>query len=266
MHRSRWLARPIVCALVALVVATGAPRAQGPSQDHQYSPADIQAGSRLYSGQCQLCHGPNGDNVAGINLRQQQFRRPMSDDDLRQVITTGNAGAGMPPFKFQPAELDGLVAFIRAGFEVGGTALKVAVGDAARGRVLFEGKGACATCHRVNGRGPRVAPDLSDIGVLRSPSALQRSLVDPTNAMLPINRPVRIVTRDGRTIRGRRLNEDTFTVQIIDEQERLLSLAKADLREFELGTTSPMPPATRTLTSGEVADVVAYLLTLTGQP
>ena len=84
--------------------------------------------------------------------------------------------------------------------------------------------------------------------------------------MLPINRPVRIVTRDGRTIRGRRLNEDTFTVQIIDEQERLLSLNKADLREFELGATSPMPPATSTLTSAEVADVVAYLLTLTGQP
>ena len=44
--------------------------------------------------------------------------------------------------------------------------------------------------------------------------------------MLPINRPVRIVTRDGKTIRGRRLNEDTFTVQIIDEQERLLSIAE----------------------------------------
>jgi putative heme-binding domain-containing protein len=132
--------------------------------------------------------------------------------------------------------------------------------------VFFEGKGGCATCHRVNGQGPRVAPDLSDIGAVRSPSALQRSLVEPTKGMLPINRPVRAVTRDGRTIRGRRLNEDTFTVQLIDEQERLVSLAKADLREYELGTTSPMPPATKRLATAEVADVVAYLLTLTGQP
>ena len=52
--------------------------------------------------------------------------------------------------------------------------------------------------------------------------------------MLPINRPVRIVTRDGKTIRGRRLNEDTYTVQMIDDQERLVSLVKADLREFEV--------------------------------
>lgn len=258
--------QPLLCAIIGFAAAAGTPRAQGPSQDHQYSTEEIQTGSRLYSGQCQLCHGPNGDNVAGVNLRLGQFRRPMSDDDLRKAITTGNAGAGMPPFKLQPAELDGIVAFIRAGFETGGTAMKVVLGDARRGQALFEGKGACATCHRVNGKGPRVAPDLSDIGTLRSPSALQRSLVEPTKAMLPINRPVRIVTRDGRTIRGRRLNEDTFTVQIIDEQERLLSLAKADLPEFELGATSPMPPATATLTSAEVADVVAYLLTLTGQP
>ena len=48
--------------------------------------------------------------------------------------------------------------------------------------------------------------------------------------MLPINRPVRAVTQDGRTIRGRRLNEDTYTVQLIDEQERLVSLVKADLQ------------------------------------
>src|SRR5262245_61016962 len=132
MHRSRWVAWPIVCALVATAAALGA---QGPA-DHQYSSTDIQTGSRLYSGQCQLCHGPNGDNVAGINLRLGQFRRPMSDDDLRQVITKGNAAAGMPPFTLQPAELDGLVAFIRAGFEVGGTALRVALGDARRGQAL----------------------------------------------------------------------------------------------------------------------------------
>ena len=266
MRSSQWLVQLVLCAMLGLAATAGVLPAQGVSQDHQYSTADIQTGSRLYSAQCQLCHGVNGDGIAGINLRLGQFRRPMSDDDLRKVITTGNAGAGMPPFKLQPAELDGLVAFMRAGMEIGGPAVKVGIGDAGRGKGLFEGKGQCATCHRVKGKGPRVAPDLTDIGAVRSPSALYRSLVEPTKAMLPINRPVRIVTRDGRTIRGRRLNEDTFSVQLIDEQERLLSLAKADLREFELGTTSPMPPATKTLTTGEVADVVAYLLTLTGQP
>ena len=83
--------------------------------------------------------------------------------------------------------------------------------------------------------------------------------------MLPINRPVRAVTRDGRTIRGRRLNEDTYTVQLIDEQERLVSLVKADLREFEVSTTSSMPSYETTLTADELADVIAYLLSLKGR-
>ena len=82
--------------------------------------------------------------------------------------------------------------------------------------------------------------------------------------MLPINRPVRAVTKDGRTIRGRRLNEDTYTVQLIDDQERLISLIKADLRTYELGKTSPMPSASKSLGPDEIADLVAYLLTLKG--
>jgi len=47
--------------------------------------------------------------------------------------------------------------------------------------------------------------------------------------------------QEGKTINGRRLNEDTYTVQIIDEQERLVSLTKADLREFAVLKTTPMP-------------------------
>jgi putative heme-binding domain-containing protein len=168
----------------------------------------------------------------------------------------------MPAFKLQPSEVDGLIAFIRAGLDVSGTAVKV--GHAKRGQALFEGKGACVTCHRVDGKGPRLAPDLSDIGAIRTPAALQRSLLEPTKAMLPINRPVRAVTRDGRTIRGRRLNEDTFTIQLIDEQERLVSLVKADLREYELATSSPMPAMAGKLTDEELADLVGYLLSLKG--
>ena len=109
-----------------------------------------------------------------------------------------------------------------------------------------------------------MAPDLSDIGATHSPAALQRSLLDPTGGMWPINRPVRIVTGDGRTIRGRRLNEDTYTVQLIDEQERLVSLLKADLREYEVAKTSPMPSLAGKLTDDELWDLVAYLLSLKG--
>src|SRR4029077_11818386 len=81
------------------------------AQDHQYRAAEIQAGSRLYRTQCALCHGQNGDGVAGVNLPRQQFRRASSDDDIRNTITTGVGAASMPAFRLQPAELDALVAF-----------------------------------------------------------------------------------------------------------------------------------------------------------
>ena len=86
-----------------------------------------------------------------------------------------------------------------------------------------------------------MAPDLSDIGATRSAGSLLRSLTDPASQMMPINRPVRAVTRDGKVINGRRLNEDTYTVQLLDDQERLVSLVKADLREYTILTASPMP-------------------------
>jgi putative heme-binding domain-containing protein len=231
--------------------------------DHQYSTADIESGSRLYVNQCSLCHGPNGDLMAGIDLRHGIFRRSSSDEDIAHVISNGIPGAAMPAFRLQPAEINTLIAFIRAGFDLSTTV--VTLGNPARGRAIYEGKGGCAACHRVNGVGPRTAPDLSDIGAIRSPAAIQRSLLNPSSAMIPINRPVRLVTRDGKTYRGRRLNEDTFTVQIVDDQERLISFSKADLREFELGKTSPMPAATA-LSADEQADLIGYLLTLKGKP
>ena len=46
-----------------------------PGTDHQYTTADIEAGSRLYVNQCSLCHGPNGDGVNGVDLRRGVFRR-----------------------------------------------------------------------------------------------------------------------------------------------------------------------------------------------
>ena len=109
-----------------------------------------------------------------------------------------------------------------------------------------------------------MAPDLGNIGTLRTAAALQTSVLDPSSAMMPINRPVRAVTKDGKVMNGRRLNEDTYTVQLIDDQGRLASLQKGDLREYTILTTSSMPLYQGKLSSAEVADLVAYLLSLKG--
>ena len=245
--------------LLLLLLSIGTPLH---AQDHTYSSSDIEAGVRLYGAQCALCHGPNGDMVNGVDLRRGRFRRAVTDEDLAKVMTGGAGGGAMPAFSFSPAETTALIALIRAGFDPTGTAVKV--GNIERGRKVFAGKGACGTCHRVQGSGPRSAPDLSDIGALRTASALQRSLLDPSRAMLPINRPVRIETVDGRTLRGRRLNEDTYSVQLIDDSERLVSLLKKDIKTMELAKTSPMPSVEKTLTADEVADLLGYLLSLRG--
>jgi len=242
--------------LVAAIGLAVAP-ARLAAQDHgQYTQTEIDTGARLYSSQCSTCHGPN--------LRRGQFRRVVTDDDLMRIVTTGVPAAGMPPFAFQPAELTGIVAYIRAGLDSSTPSIRI--GTAARGKAIVEGKGACLSCHRIGGNGSRVAPDLSDIGAARGVDMLHRSLTDPSAGMLPINRPVRITLKDGRTVNGRRLNEDTFTVQLIDDKERLHSIEKRDIRNLAVETKSPMPSFAGRLTSDELADVIAYLVTLRGQP
>jgi putative heme-binding domain-containing protein len=240
--------------------APGNPAAALPSV---YTPADIAYGGRLYDAQCTTCHGANGDGVGGVDLRSGKFRNGATDQDLVRVITNGIPGTGMQAFKLDSAEITGIIAFLRNmnAFDRG----SVKTGDVGRGRTTFEGKGECTRCHRVGSAGPRVAPDLSDIGAMRSAGSLLRSVIDPTSQMMPINRPVRAVTKDGKIVNGRRLNEDTYTVQLIDEQEKLVSLTKTDLREYTILTTSPMPSYKDRLNENELADVVAYLLSLKGR-
>src|SRR5262249_30663484 len=154
-------------------------------------------GSRLYATQCVACHGPNGDMINGVDLRRSVFKTAHSDEDLTRVLRTGRPDAGMPAFALmQPRELTGLVAFMRAGFDLSAS---VKLGDATRGQMLFSGKGNCASCHRINGRGPRLASDLTEIGAIRSPASLQRSLLDPRRFLIPANRALVAVTRDGKT-------------------------------------------------------------------
>lgn len=249
---------PVFGALVSLFAGS-----QLGAQTHvgQYEQADIAFGSSLYGTYCVVCHGVEGDMFPGVNLRSGRFRYASSDRDLREIMRNGIPGTAMVPGAYSDPELNALVAWIRnMDVDVSG----VALGDASRGQTLYEGKGDCDSCHRIAGRGPRFAPDLSAIGATRTAATLRRALLDPNGSLLPINRPVRVVTADGTVINGRRLNEDTYSVQLIDDQERLLSLDKAELREFTVLTTSQMPSYAEIFTEEEAADVLAYLRSLKG--
>jgi cytochrome c oxidase cbb3-type subunit 3 len=260
--RRQWWTRRAVCAVVLFLSVASACVARAQDRAVQYAPADIRYGSQIYAAQCSACHGANGTQIGGVDLGGGQLRRASSDLDLRNVLANGIPATAMPPFRFDPSEVTAIVAYIRNMRNFDSHAGNP--GDSNRGRAWFEGAGGCMTCHRVNGKGPRVAPDLSEIGALRSADFLQRKLLDASGMMLPMNRSVRAVTKDGKFINGRRLNEDTYSVQLIDEQEHLLSLDKANLREYTVLTTSTMPSYKDKISEQEMADLIAYLLTLKG--
>jgi putative heme-binding domain-containing protein len=252
--------RATVLWTIGLTVAA----AQSPAAPHNssYADADISYGATVYAAKCVTCHGAQGDAIGGVNLRSGTFRNAVIDRDLERFIRNGSP-AGMPAFTLDAADMAGIIAYLRNmnAFD----AATVKAGDEARGRAIFLGKGGCTQCHRIDVDGSRVGPNLSDVGAVRSAGSIQRSLLDPTSQMMPINRPVRVVTKDGAVINGRRLNEDTYTLQVIDDHEGLHSLVKADLREFTIVKTSPMPSYKGKLSDEELGDVLAYLLSLKGR-
>jgi putative heme-binding domain-containing protein len=228
----------------------------------QQSSYDAEAGKQLYQVNCSNCHGPNGDFVSGVDLMRGKFRRATTDNELVAIMEQGIPGTPMPPANLTDAQAHSIVAYLRKTAEENG-ATTSNTAEIARGQAIFASKG-CENCHRVNGKGSRVGPDLSNIGALRTPADIQRSILDPNAEILAENRSVRAVTRDGKTITGRILNEDTFSLQLIDSHENLVSLSKANLREYTFPKNSPMPSFRGKLSEQEIADLAAYLASLKG--
>jgi putative heme-binding domain-containing protein len=237
--------------------------AAGTSLSAQHATAfDIEDGGRAFRNTCANCHGPDGDQIAGIDLGRGQFRRPLSDQELAGIIRNGIPNTPMPATNVSEAQATKIIAYLRSVAE---SRKSVAVaGDAVRGKTIFDGKGACTTCHRVNGIGSRVGPDLSRVGQLRRTIELEQSLLDPAAEILPANRFYRVTTKDGVSVTGRLLNHDTFTVQILDSKEQLRSFVKSELKDHGF-VASPMPSYKGRLDPQETADVVSYLVSLKGR-
>jgi putative heme-binding domain-containing protein len=169
----------------------------------------------------------------------------------------------MPPTKYSEFQATTIVAYLHS------MAADVArpgalSGDAARGKAWYETKSDCATCHRVKGVGSRLGPDLTEIGAIRRAAELEQSLLDPDAELLSGNRSFHTVTRGGNAIAGTLLNQDSFSMQILDSTGQLVSLSKSDLREYGFLTKSPMLSYRDKLNAQELADLVSYLASLKG--
>jgi putative heme-binding domain-containing protein len=244
--------------LCLLLTAAGSLFAQ-----HSFTQIDIEDGGRLFRANCAVCHGAEGNQVPGIDLAHGKFRRAKTDEDLVAIMRNGIPGTAMPPTNFNDSVALTVVAYLRT--MAAASATTTSGGDPARGKAIYDGKGNCASCHRIRGVGSRSGPDLSDIGIYRLPGELERSLTEPDAEILPQNRQFRGITKDGAAIAGTLLNEDKYSIQILDSHDRLISVKRANLREFSFTTDkSPMPSYKDKLTHQELSDLVSYLFSLRG--
>jgi putative heme-binding domain-containing protein len=237
----------------------GQSRSNLPDTNPYTSAADLEAGRKLYIGKCGHCHGQNGEGGRGATLNTGQFRHGNSDREIFLIIRNGIPNTEMPgTFNAPEVEVWRIVAYVQ---QLNRQGLKeTATGDAAAGLLVY-GKNGCAACHRINGKGSFLGPDLSDIGAKRAVRHLRESLLEP-NADLPLDyRTVEVITITGKRSSGIHLNEDEYSLHLRDSQGSLRSFLKDELKEIKLPRESLMPDY-KSLSKDELQNLVGYLSTL----
>jgi len=263
-------------ALLTVLAATVALRAQ--EKNPYAGDAKVaKLGEYQFRSNCAFCHGLGARGGGrGPDLTRANKRHGTSDAEIFHNIHDGIPGTAMPAATnggigvgMSDEEIWQVVTYIRS------VEKKVSVaemGDAAHGKELFYGAAACGTCHMVNGKGRRLGPDLSSAGSSRSFEALVESVRSPSKRLAEgISEPLKdfsqeyetvtVVTADGTKLQGVVLNEDSFTVQMLDTREQLHSFEKSKLRSYEKTRESLMPAYdTKALPDKDLKDLIAFLL------
>lgn len=207
-------------------------------------------GAKIYLSQCASCHGRDGKGGHGTpDFTVGRFKRASSDEALFLLVNKGVPGTTMPGFPLRAREVWQVLAYIRS-LSAGRAMAANIPGDAASGQRLYRDLG-CAKCH------DQTAPDLTGIGKFQTAAELRKSIVEPQINVDPAYWRLRATTRDGRNLAGLRMNEDTYTVQYLDNDGKLRSIKKADLAKYEILQTSPMPLLN--LTDAQIDDLIAYM-------
>jgi cytochrome c oxidase cbb3-type subunit 3 len=223
--------------------------------------ADLEQGKKLYGGRCAGCHGPAGNGGKGANLATPSLSRAQTDSGLYTVIRYGLPESEMPPSNMTQREIWQIAAYVRT---LGAVSAERVAGDPDRGRQIVRGKGMCLQCHTVGTDGGTIGPSLTDIGRRRSPGFLHGKLLESAGNVPDDFRTVEATTRDGSKVRGIRLSEDTWSMQIRDLSGSLHSFWKQDLADIQVARKTPMPSYQGVLQEQELGDVVAYLSGLRG--
>lgn len=122
----------------------------------------------------------------------------------------------------------------------------------------------CLSCHRVGHAGSYLAPDLNGVGDDLSSEQIRQAIVAPNKKVRPESRTVKIVTHDGKSVTGRILNQDGFSVQLITSEGQLATYLTADLRDFRIIPANPMPSYTDKVSGDDLTNLSQYLSSLKG--
>ncbi len=130
-------------------------------------------------------------------------------------------------------------------------------GDPVRGKAEFTKR--CATCHKWQGEGASVGPDLNTL-TDRSPTTLLTSILDPNLAVEPKYQAYAVTTEDGLVLSGMLVEETAASITLADAGGKLIPVARQDIAELRATGKSLMPEGLeRDLTLESLADLLALL-------
>src|SRR5690349_2898392 len=252
----------ISSCLIASFALASAQDLSAPNKNPFDTAQDLEQGGRLFQTHCSYCHGSHGEGGRGADLTAGQYRYGGSDAELFATVRRGIPGTEMGPVRASDEEIWRMVGFVK---KIGSAGLEEkAPGDPAAGKLVYDGKGGCATCHKIDKRGGNFGPDLTDVGRRRGLAFLRESLEKP-DAYVAINyRAIRVITKSGQTVTGLRLNEDDVSIQLRDMGDNLRSYLKENLKEIQYDHPSAMPAYGSVLNKKEMEDLLAYMNSLRG--
>lgn len=223
---------------------------------------DLVRGKMLFNASCVRCHGIDGTGGEGPTLNTQP-RRAADDESLRTLIQSGLPGTDMPGTRhLNPTDVGHVAAYVRSLTRIESVPI---TGDPTNGETLFFGDAICTSCHIVHGRGQSLGPELTRIGDRRGVEFLRQHIGDPSAAVPESFLMVQVETQAGESVRGIRVNEDSFTIQLRDEDSHYHSFQKADLAKLVREPKQTFMPRYRSrMTDEQIDDLVAYLASLRG--
>lgn len=252
--------RPILFGLVVLLASSSMAQQAGDDGAEVNTEA---LGKRLYDSNCAICHGFEGVGGRGPSLTRAKLVRAPTVAALSELIEEGIPGTEMPAIWWLNAS--DTIQLIKYVIDLGRLAEENVPGDIAKGRSLYE-KNDCAQCHIVAGKGRSFGPELTEVGLRRNAAYLREALVRPAANTPEGYMVVLAVSSDGNMVEGARLNEDAFSIQLRDANDRFYSFRKDNLRRLDKQPRrSLMPGYADRLTSEALQDLVAYMASLKGE-